>query len=144
SAAGRRAGRRRREDHLQLLRIPPARPPGGDSPHLEPGRRPALRAVLLPELTPAGPPARVTLSVGARPSTNVMTSLDLDRAAETFAEAADFTVGVEEEFSILHPETLDLVPRFDELRAAADDDRLLAESITGELIASEIEIISGI
>jgi carboxylate-amine ligase len=73
-----------------------------------------------------------------------MTSLDLDRAAETFAEAADFTVGVEEEFSILHPETLDLVPRFDELRAAAEDDRLLAESITGELIASEIEIISGI
>jgi carboxylate-amine ligase len=73
-----------------------------------------------------------------------MTSLDLDRAAETFAEAADFTVGVEEEFSILHPETLDLVPRFDELRSAAEDDRLLAESITGELIASEIEIISGI
>jgi carboxylate-amine ligase len=73
-----------------------------------------------------------------------MTSLDLDRAAETFAEAADFTVGVEEEFSILHPETLDLVPRFDELRAAAEDDRLLAESITGELIASEIEIISGV
>jgi carboxylate-amine ligase len=73
-----------------------------------------------------------------------MTSLDLDRAAETFAEAADFTVGVEEEFSILNPETLDLVPRFDELRAAAEYDRLLAESITGELIASEIEIISGI
>jgi glutamate---cysteine ligase / carboxylate-amine ligase len=73
-----------------------------------------------------------------------MNSLDLDRAAETFAEAADFTVGVEEEFSILHPETLDLVPRFDELRAAAEDDRLLFESITGELIASEIEIISGI
>jgi carboxylate-amine ligase len=73
-----------------------------------------------------------------------MTSLDLDRAAETFAEAADFTVGVEEEFSILHPETLDLVPRFDELRAAAEDDRLLSDSITGELIASEIEIISGV
>jgi glutamate---cysteine ligase / carboxylate-amine ligase len=73
-----------------------------------------------------------------------MTSLDLDRAVETFAEAADFTVGVEEEFSILHPETLNLVPRFDELRAAAEDDRLLFESITGELIASEIEIISGI
>jgi glutamate---cysteine ligase / carboxylate-amine ligase len=73
-----------------------------------------------------------------------MTSLDLDRAAETFAEAADFTVGIEEEFSILNPETLDMVPRFEELRAAAEDDRLLSESITGELIASEIEIISGI
>jgi glutamate---cysteine ligase / carboxylate-amine ligase len=73
-----------------------------------------------------------------------MTSLDLDRAAETFAEATDFTVGVEEEFSILRPDTLDLVPRFEELRAAAaEDDRLLSDSITGELIASEIEIISG-
>jgi len=51
---------------------------------------------------------------------------------------------VEEEFSILEPETLDLVSRFEELRAAAESDRVLAESITGELIASEIEIISGI
>jgi carboxylate-amine ligase len=73
-----------------------------------------------------------------------MTSLDLDRAAETFAAGADFTVGVEEEFSILHPETLDLVPRFEQLRAAARSDPLLRESITGELICSEIEIISGV
>src|SRR4029077_18872601 len=56
----------------------------------------------------------------------------------------DFTVGVEEEFSILHPETLDLVPRFEELRAAAESDRVLHEHITGELISSEIEIISGV
>jgi len=73
-----------------------------------------------------------------------MTSLDLDRAAEKFAEASDFTVGVEEEFAVLHPGTLDLVPRFEELRAAAESDRVLHESITGELISSEIEIISGI
>ncbi len=72
-----------------------------------------------------------------------MNSLDLDRAAETFAEASDFTVGVEEEFSILDPRTLDLVPRFEQLRAAAESDRLLHEHITGELISSEIEIISG-
>jgi carboxylate-amine ligase len=72
-----------------------------------------------------------------------MTSLDLDRAAETFSGASDFTVGVEEEFSILHPDTLDLMPRFDELRAAAERDPVLAEGITGELICSEIEIISG-
>jgi carboxylate-amine ligase len=72
-----------------------------------------------------------------------MTSLDLDQAAETFAEASDLTVGVEEEFAILHPDTLDLVPRFEELRAAAESDRVLHESITGELISSEIEIISG-
>jgi glutamate---cysteine ligase / carboxylate-amine ligase len=72
-----------------------------------------------------------------------MTSLDLDRAAETFAAAADLTVGVEEEFSILHPQTLDMEPRFEELRAAAESDTVLHEGITGELISSEIEIISG-
>jgi carboxylate-amine ligase len=71
-------------------------------------------------------------------------SLDLDLVAEKFAAARDFTVGVEEEFSILDPETLDLRPRFDELRSAAEaEDPLLHESITGELISSEIEIISG-
>ncbi|MGA2320767.1 MAG: YbdK family carboxylate-amine ligase [Solirubrobacteraceae bacterium] len=72
-----------------------------------------------------------------------MNSLDLDRAVETFAEAADFTVGLEEEFSILHPQTLDLVPRFEELRAAAAGDRVLRDGLAGELIASEVEIISG-
>ncbi len=73
-----------------------------------------------------------------------MTSLDLDRAAETFAAASDFTVGVEEEFSILDPQTLELLPRFEQLREAArQSDELLHEHITGELISSEIEIISG-
>ncbi len=71
-------------------------------------------------------------------------SLQLDRVADTFAEVADFTVGVEEEFSILDPHTLDLAPRFEELCAAAENDLVLHESITGELIRSEIEIISGI
>jgi carboxylate-amine ligase len=73
-----------------------------------------------------------------------MNSLDLDRAEETFAAAAELTVGVEEEFSILDPRTLELTPRFEQLRAAAEGDRLLHESIAGELISSEIEIISGI
>ncbi|MEA2201207.1 MAG: glutamate---cysteine ligase / carboxylate-amine ligase [Solirubrobacteraceae bacterium] len=73
-----------------------------------------------------------------------MNSLDLDRAAETFAESADFTVGVEEEFSILHPQTLDLVARFEELSAAAAGDPVLREAVAGELISSEIEIISGV
>jgi carboxylate-amine ligase len=72
-----------------------------------------------------------------------MTSLDLDRAAETFAQASDFTVGVEEEFSILEPHTLDLVPRYEELRALADLQTTLQDAVTGELISSEIEIISG-
>jgi carboxylate-amine ligase len=73
-----------------------------------------------------------------------MTSLDLDRAEETFAGARDLTVGVEEEFSILHPQTLELEPRFEQLRAAAESDEVLHQHITGELISSEIEIISGV
>jgi glutamate---cysteine ligase / carboxylate-amine ligase len=73
-----------------------------------------------------------------------MTSLDPDRAAEMFAEAADATVGVEEEFSILDPRTLDLAPRFEELQAAAQSDDVLHDSVAGELISSEIEIISGV
>jgi carboxylate-amine ligase len=72
-----------------------------------------------------------------------MNTLDLDRATERFAEATDFTVGVEEEFAILDPRTLDLVPRFEQLRGAAQGDAVLSEGITGELISSEIEIISG-
>jgi carboxylate-amine ligase len=73
-----------------------------------------------------------------------VSAIDLDRAVETFAAATDFTVGLEEEFSILDPLTLDLAPRFEELRdAAAAVDPLLHEHITGELISSEIEIISG-
>jgi glutamate---cysteine ligase / carboxylate-amine ligase len=73
-----------------------------------------------------------------------MSSLNLDRAVETFARAVDGTVGLEEEFSLLHPATLDLVPRFEELRdAAREEDPLLYEGITGELISSEIEIVSG-
>jgi carboxylate-amine ligase len=73
-----------------------------------------------------------------------MTSLDLDRVAETFAQAPDMTVGVEEEFSILDPHTLDLAQRFEALRTLAQSDPILHEHITGELISSEIEIISGV
>ena len=72
-----------------------------------------------------------------------MNSLDLDRAVETFALATDLTVGVEEEFSILDPRTLELTPRFEQLREAGQADPLLREAIAGELISSEIEIISG-
>ncbi|HYI35421.1 MAG TPA: glutamate-cysteine ligase family protein, partial [Thermoleophilaceae bacterium] len=65
------------------------------------------------------------------------------RAREVFDASEDFTVGIEEEFGILDPETRDLVPRFVELRDAAQADPLLAESVAGELIESEIEITSG-
>jgi carboxylate-amine ligase len=71
-------------------------------------------------------------------------TIDPDGAAEIFADATDFTVGIEEEFAVLDRHSLDLVPRFEELRdAAVAEDPLLAESIAGELIRSEIEIRSG-
>ncbi len=70
--------------------------------------------------------------------------IDLDNMERMFAASADLTVGIEEEFAVLSPQTLDLVARFEELRdAAAELDRVLFEAITGELISSEIEIISG-
>lgn len=70
--------------------------------------------------------------------------IDLDRTEEIFASSQDLTVGLEEEFAVLDPRTLDLVPRFEELRdAAAERDPVLAAAITGELISSEIEIVSG-
>jgi glutamate---cysteine ligase / carboxylate-amine ligase len=71
-------------------------------------------------------------------------TIDPDRAFAAFAAATDLTVGIEEEFALLDPATLDLVPRFEELSgAAAQDDPVLAEWIAGELISSEIEIRSG-
>jgi carboxylate-amine ligase len=69
--------------------------------------------------------------------------LDMAKTREVFEASEDFTVGIEEEFAILDPETLSLVQRYDELRGAADSDEVLAESVSGELIQSEIEIRSG-
>ena len=70
--------------------------------------------------------------------------LDMLRAREVFEASADFTVGLEEEFGILDPGTLALDHRFEELRDAAQaEDEVLAESVAGELIESEIEIRSG-
>ena len=69
--------------------------------------------------------------------------LDLAAARERFAESVDFTIGLEEEFAIVDPETLELEHRFEELFDACLGDELLAISAAGELIASEIEIRSG-
>jgi carboxylate-amine ligase len=69
--------------------------------------------------------------------------LDLDGARERFEESADFTIGLEEEFAILDPETLELANRYEDVKAACDEDEVLAESAAGELIASEVEIRSG-
>src|SRR5690606_31850314 len=90
-------------------------------PHLQPGGRPALRALLLPDLT----------------------MLDMARAREVFEASDDFTVGLEEEFQILDRETLSLTQRYGELAAAAQGDPVLADAVAGELIESEIEIRSG-
>lgn len=70
-------------------------------------------------------------------------SLDLDLARQRFESSADFTVGLEEEFAILDPVTLELEHRFEDVYAACQKDELLAGSAAGELIASEIEIRSG-
>ncbi len=68
--------------------------------------------------------------------------LDMVRAREVFEASTDFTVGIEEEFQILDPETLDLVQRFDELYQAACADEVIGDRAAGELISSEIEIRS--
>jgi glutamate---cysteine ligase / carboxylate-amine ligase len=69
--------------------------------------------------------------------------IDLAAARETFERSQDLTVGIEEEYALVHPETLELVPRFETLRDAGADDPVLADAIAGELISSEIEIRSG-
>jgi glutamate---cysteine ligase / carboxylate-amine ligase len=69
--------------------------------------------------------------------------IDTTQAREVFEASTDFTVGLEEEFAILDPATLELASRFDELREAAAADPVLDGSISSELILSEIEIRSG-
>jgi carboxylate-amine ligase len=69
--------------------------------------------------------------------------MDLDLARESFESSADFTIGLEEEFAIVDPRTLELEHRFEDVYAGCQEDDVLAESAAGELIASEIEIRSG-
>jgi glutamate---cysteine ligase / carboxylate-amine ligase len=70
--------------------------------------------------------------------------IDTAAVPDVFAASQDGTVGLEEEFAVLDPATLDLVPGFERLRdAAAVTDPVLSEAIAGELISSEIEIRSG-
>jgi len=70
-------------------------------------------------------------------------SLDLDLAREKFESSQDFTIGLEEEFAILDPQTLELEHRFEDVMAACQRDEVLAEAAAGELIAAEVEIRSG-
>jgi carboxylate-amine ligase len=69
--------------------------------------------------------------------------LDLDRAREVFESSTDFTIGLEEEFAIVDPSSLELQHSFEELFARCLQDDLLATAAAGELIDTEIEIRSG-
>ncbi|MGZ5312868.1 MAG: carboxylate-amine ligase [Solirubrobacterales bacterium] len=71
------------------------------------------------------------------------TGLDLDRAREIFESSQDFTVGLEEEFAIVDPQSLELAHRYEELSTACREDDSLGQSVAGELIDTEIEIRSG-
>jgi carboxylate-amine ligase len=63
-------------------------------------------------------------------------------ARDAFDGGIDFTVAVEEEFALLDPETLSLVNRFEEVKAAAAGSAV-DEHLVGELIASEVEVRTG-
>jgi glutamate---cysteine ligase / carboxylate-amine ligase len=69
--------------------------------------------------------------------------VDLERTREVFDSSSDFTVGLEEEFAIVDPASLELAHRFEDLYGAGLGDEVLADSLAGELIDTEIEIRSG-
>jgi glutamate---cysteine ligase / carboxylate-amine ligase len=56
-----------------------------------------------------------------------------------FGQSPPFTVGIEEEFQLLSAESYELVPRFDEVAAAASDDR-----VRQELMTSVLEVATGV
>jgi carboxylate-amine ligase len=66
----------------------------------------------------------------------------ISRAREAFETGTDLTVAVEEEFALLDPETLSLVSRFEEVKAAASGSEV-DDHLVGELIASEVEVRTG-
>src|ERR1044072_1839646 len=69
--------------------------------------------------------------------------MDLDRARETFESSTDFTIGLEEEFAILDPATLELEHRFEDVYAACQADDVLAAAAAGGLVASGTRTRSG-
>ncbi len=70
-------------------------------------------------------------------------AIDLKLARERFEDSTDFTVALEEEFSLLDPTTLDSVQRFEDVMDEAARDPFLNDLMVGELIRSEVEIKSG-
>jgi glutamate---cysteine ligase / carboxylate-amine ligase len=83
------------------------------------------------------------MSAAANEFDHSATFLDMTEARKRFEGSTDFTIGLEEEFALVNPETLALEHRFDDLYAACQEDAVLAESAVGELLSSEIEIRSG-
>src|SRR5207244_9159663 len=53
----------------------------------------------------------------------------------SFGRSAPFSIGVEEEFQLLSPESYELVSRFDEVAEAAGDER-----VKPELLQSVLEV----
>jgi carboxylate-amine ligase len=66
----------------------------------------------------------------------------LATARAAFEAGTDFTVAVEEEFALLDAESLGLVNRFEEVKAAAVGSEV-EPHLVGELIASEAEVRTG-
>jgi len=63
-------------------------------------------------------------------------------AYEQLESGVDFTVAVEEEFALLDPSTLELVDRFEVIKAASLGTPV-EPHLVGELIASEVEVKTG-
>ena len=57
--------------------------------------------------------------------------IDLPAARETFEASADFTVGIEEEFALVDPDTLELLDAYERLHEAAQADPVLKDSVAG-------------
>ncbi|MCB0878332.1 MAG: YbdK family carboxylate-amine ligase [Thermoleophilia bacterium] len=64
-------------------------------------------------------------------------------ARERYEDSVDGTLGVEEEYAICDADSLDLVPRFEQVREAALAAGGLEHAVAGELLASEIEFRTG-
>ena len=73
--------------------------------------------------------------------------IDLATARETFEGSQDLTVGIEEEYALVHPDTLELVPRFEELRDLGMADPVLAvptaaaQELADALVEAGVKII---
>lgn len=82
--------------------------------------------------------------MGSSNGTDVMSTVEavLAGARAGFDASTDFTLGVEEEYALLDPQTLDLVPGWETAHAAAIDAGL-GTNVAGELLASEIEFRTG-